>query len=270
MGHANFFLGIEIMHSNEGISISQHKYIIDILQDASMLEAKAAPTPLPISCQILKDEGTLLANPESYRRIIGRLLYLVITRPDLSFAVQQLNQFVNAHTDRHMKLALRVLKYLKGTVQYQLKFTPSTHFNLAAFCDSNWDCCVDTRRSITGYCIYFGNCLISWKSKKQTTVTRSYAEAEYRVIAATVAEVLWISYILKDLQVHPSLPVPIYCDNHAVVHILENPILHKRTKHIRIDCHFIRIHFSEGLIKPIHIRSQHQIADICTKALGAR
>lgn len=117
MGHIDFFLGIEIPHTNEGILISQHKFIMDILHDATLLEAKVAFISLPVGCKIQRDKGKLLSNPESYRRIIGRFLYLIITRPGLSFIVQQLSQFISAPTDTHMKLALRVLKYLKGASQ---------------------------------------------------------------------------------------------------------------------------------------------------------
>ncbi|KAK4395882.1 Retrovirus-related Pol polyprotein from transposon RE2 [Sesamum angolense] len=150
----------------------------------------------------IKDLGSKLASPlsdpEKYRRLIRRLLYLGFTRPDLSFAVQQLSQFLQHPTDQHWPAALHVVRYLKGSLATGLFFPSSNNLQLVAYTDADWGSCVDTRHSITGFCVFLGSSLISWKTKKQNTVSRSSAEAEYRAMAASIFELQWITFSLKN------------------------------------------------------------------------
>lgn len=139
---------------------------------------------------------------------------------------------------------------------------------LCAFSDSDWARCRDTRRSITGFSVYFGSSLISWHSKKQSTVSRSSSEAEYRALASTACELQWLMFLLQDFRVSFIQPATLYCDNHSTIQIASNPVFHERTKHIEIDCHIVRQKVNDGLIKLLLISSSMQLADIFTKALS--
>ncbi|KAL0454835.1 UNVERIFIED_CONTAM: Retrovirus-related Pol polyprotein from transposon RE1 [Sesamum latifolium] len=241
-------------------------YVDDVLLTE---DAKPAATPLPAGVKLDASSGSVLASPDRYRRLIGRLLYLGFSRPDISFPVQQLSQFIQHPREPHWDAAIHLVRYLKGTSSLGLFFGADSPLTLSAFSDSNWASCLDTRRSVTGYCIFLGGSLVSWKTKKQATVSRSSAEAEYRSMASTVCELLWISYILSDFGIPVSSPIPFHCDNKAAIHITENPVFHERTKHLDIDCHIICDRFKYDFILPHHVSTHQQIADLFTKALPA-
>lgn len=156
------------------------------------------------------------------------LLYLNITRPDISFSIQQLSQHVNAPTLAHWNATLHLLRHLKTSITTGLFLHSTSDFQLQAFSDSDWAQCRETEKSITGYCVYMGKNLISWRNKKQRTVPKSSAEAEYS-LSSTVLELQWISYLLKDFGISLNLPIPLFCDNQAVIYITENPVFHERT-----------------------------------------
>ncbi|MCI23556.1 copia protein, partial [Trifolium medium] len=188
-----------------------------------------------------------------YRRLIGKLLYLTTTRPDISFAIQQLSQFLSSPTITHYETACRVVRYLKGSPGRGLFFPRQSSLQLLGFADADWANCVDTRRSTSGYCFFLGSSLISWRAKKQNTVSRSSSEAEYRSLSFASCELQWLIYLLKDLSVTYDRAPVLYCDNQSAVHIASNPVFHERTKHLEIDCHFVRDKVQSGVFKLLPI-----------------
>jgi hypothetical protein len=258
---------IEAAHSARGISLCQKQYCLNLLQEAGVLGCKPVSTPLDSSIKLYHDDGPKYADTAQYRRLIGKLLYLTTTRPDISFATQQLSQFLNSPTMVHFHAAQRVLKYLKGCPGKGLFFPRTTSIQLMGSSDSDWGGCSDTRKSVSGYCFYLGSSLISWRAKKQQTVAKSSTEAEYRALASATCELQWLNYLLKDLNVICSKQPVLYCDNISALHIAANPVFHERTKHLEIDCHIVRQKVQEGLMKLLPLSTLDQTADLFTKAL---
>ncbi|GJR87181.1 ribonuclease H-like domain-containing protein [Tanacetum coccineum] len=187
--------------------LSQRKYVTEILERAGMVSCNSSKTPVDIESK-LGDDGDPVSDPTLYRSLVGSLQYLTFTRPDISYAVQKL--FSSSTTD------------------------------LVAYSDENWANCPTTRRSTSGYCVFFGNNLLSWSSNRQPTLSRSSAEAEYRCVANAVAETCWLRNLLRELHTPLSSTTFVYCDNVSVVYLSSNPVQHQRTKHIEIDIHFVR------------------------------
>ncbi|XP_042016176.1 secreted RxLR effector protein 161-like [Salvia splendens] len=228
---------------------------MDLLKDTGFIGSKPSATPMDPLKKLQLNSGTPMEDASKYRRLIGRLLYLCITRPNITFAVHKLSQYVSNPCAEHWQAAEKVLKYLKGSPAHGLFYSSSSKPTLSIFSDADWAACPDTRKSMTGYCLLLGNSMISWKAKKQSTISRSSAEAEYRAMAQATCEVVWAIAILGDFGVKTEKAVPLYCDNQSAIHICSNPVFHERTKHIEIDCHTVREKYLKGVIKPLHIRN---------------
>jgi len=185
-------------------------------------------------------KGSTLDDPSQYRRLVGHLIYLTITIPELCYAVHILSQFMQAPKKEHMDAAHRVLRYIKGTPSCGIMLGTDCDLQIRAYCNADWGACPLTRRSLTDYLVMLGGSPISWKTKKQTTVSRSSAEAEYRSMAATTSELIWLKALLASLGVFHDSAMHLSCDSQAALHIAGNPVFQERTKHSELGCHFVR------------------------------
>lgn len=267
LGDLKYFLGIEVIRNNSGTLLSQRKYILDIIKDLNLDKSKPVSSPLPKGLGLSTEIGDILEEPEQYRKLVGRLLYLNITRPDLSYATQHLSQFLSCPRKPHLQAAMYVVRYLKATLNLGLFYSAQCDLILKAYSDADWSTCTFSSRSLSAYCIFLGSHLVSWKTKKQKTVSKSSAEAEYRSMSSTASEIVWLEGLLQDLKIHVPLPIYLYCDNTAAQHIAQNPVFHERTKHLKRDCHYVREQVEAGFLKTSHISSHLQLADLLTKPL---
>ena len=270
LGEMKYFLGIEICRSKEGLFMSQRKYTMDMLKEAGVLGGKIAKTPLEEGYKVLLEgeieENQLFEDAKLYRKMVGKLIYLTITRPDLCFAVNQVSQHMQAPKVHHWKMVDRILRYLSGTQGQGVWMGCNGSTEVVGYCDADWAGDRVDRRSTTGYCTFIGGNLVTWKSKKQKVISCSSAEAEYRAMLKLTNELVWIKGILKHLEIEQTTPMTMHCDNQAAIHIASNSVFHERTKHIEVDCHKVRQMIVLGVILPCYTRSEDQLADVFTKA----
>uniref|UniRef100_A0A2N9FF82 Leucine-rich repeat-containing N-terminal plant-type domain-containing protein n=1 Tax=Fagus sylvatica TaxID=28930 RepID=A0A2N9FF82_FAGSY len=267
LGPLSYFLGLEVSSSSDGYYLTQAKYTSDLISRAGITDSKIVDTPIEYNNRLNTHDGEPLPDATLYRQLVGSLVYLTVTRPDISYAVHIVSQFMAAPRSLHYAAVLRILRYLKGTLFHGLHFSSQSSLTLQAYSDADWAGDPTDRRSTTGYCFLLGDSLISWRSKKQSVVARSSTEAEYRALADTTAELLWLRWLLQDLGIDCSTAVPIHCDNRSAIQIAHNDVFHERTKHIEIDCHFVRHHLLQGTLQLRSVSSQDQLADIFTKPM---
>jgi histone deacetylase 1/2 len=205
-----------------------------------------------------------------YRSVVGALQYLTLTRPDISYSVNKVCQFLHAPTTVHWAAVKRILRYIKQCTSLGIKLLKSSSTLISAFSDADWAGSGDDRRSTGGFAIFFGSNLVSWSARKQSTVSRSSTESEYKAIADATAEVMWIQTLLRELSVRTPAAAKLWCDNIGAKYLSQNPVFHARTKHIEVDYHFVRERVARRLLEIDFVSSGDQIADGFTKPLSVR
>jgi hypothetical protein len=265
MGELSFFLGLEVQQKEDGILIHQAKYTRDILAKYNLSDCKPSNTPFAAQTTLVPDLEGPSVNPHTYRSMIGSLMYLTASRPDIMWAVGCCARFQSNPKQSHETAVKRIFRYLKGTPKLGLWYPKSDNFDLIAYSDSDHAGCRIDRKSVSGGCQFLGNRLVSWQSKKQTTVSISTAQAEYTAASSCCCQVLWIQNQLLDYGLN-IMRTPIYIDNDACRDIVKNPIDHSKTKHIEIRIHSIRDAHDKGYIQVLPIDTADQKADIFTKA----
>ncbi|CAL8078783.1 unnamed protein product, partial [Prunus armeniaca] len=239
LGLLHHFLGMVVIQTPTSIFIHQKKYATTLLNRFGLSECKPVSIPLVTSEKLSKDDGSGLASEEQYRRIVGSLLYLTATRPDIMFAASLLARFMHCPTSKHLGTAKHVLRYVKGTLDYGLEYVKGKGAVLIGYCDSDWSGSVDDSKSTSGYAFSFGSGVFAWASVKKN--------------------------YFGELQTKAT---PLHCDNISAIAITRNPVFHQKTKHIDRRYHFIKDALQEGTVDLIYCPTNEKLANIFTKALA--
>lgn len=267
LGTFKYFLGIEVARSTQGVFLYQRKYVLDQLKDSGLMGCKLCATPIETSHKLKEDDGETLLDIGRYQRLVGRLIYLSLTKPNIAYAVEVVSQFMYAPTPAHMDAAYRNLRYLKGCPRKGILYRQHDHHQVTAYTDANWARSLTDRRSTLGYCSFVWGNLVTWRSKKQTVVARSSAKAEFRSIANGIYELLWLKMLLFEIRFSINEPMSLFCDNKAAISVAHDTVQHDRTKHVKIDQHFIKDHIKSESIYIPFIQTKFQLVDVFTKGL---
>ena len=241
LGLLRYFLGIEVLRSKKGIFINQRKYVLDLLAETGMLDCKPVETPMMQNHSLQQIEGSKLTNQTRYQRLVGKLIYLSHTRPDIAYAAGIVSQFMHKPQTDHWEAVLRIVRYLKGTPGYGILFEKHGHMEILGFTDADWAENPNGRKSTAGYLTFVGGNLVTWRSKKQKVVALSSADEEFRGIKSGLTEILWLRKLMTELGLMSQHSCKLFCDNKAAISISEkNPVQHDQTKHVEVDRHFIK------------------------------
>lgn len=268
LGMMRFFLGIEVLQKSDGIFICQKKYATEVLRRFGMLESNSVSSPIVPGFKISRDDYGVTIDDTYFKQLVGSLMYLNATRPDIVFSVSLISRHIAKPTELHLQAAKRILRYLKGTVNYGILYKKGgRNEELLAFTDSDYAGDVEDRKSTSGYMFLLSSGAVSWLSKKQPIVTLSTTEAEFVPAAVCACQAIWMRRVLKRLSHAQEGCTTIMCDNSSAIKLSRNPVLHGRSKHIDVRFHFLRDLTTNGEIELIHCGTQEQVADLMTKPL---
>eukprot|EP00253_Pinus_taeda_P010317 PITA_10317 len=268
LGSLHYCLGLEVFRDTGQTFLTEGKYARNLLEKFGMDRCRSAATPLQQNLKLSSDDGTKEVDATMYRQLVGSLIYLTTTRPDLTYSVSVLSQFMSKPLESHWTEARSVLRYLCGIVHFGILYTDVSDITLAGFSDSDWAGNLDDRRSITGYAFNIGSGVIAWSSKKQSTVALSSCEVEYQALCATTCEAIWLRRLLKDVRKEQKQPTSIKSDNQSTIKLAYNPVFHKNTKHIDTQFHFVRKKIQSNEIVVVYCKTCDNVADIFTKPLA--
>jgi hypothetical protein len=269
MGELKYFLGFQVKQLQVGTFISQTKYIQDILTKFGMKDAKPIKAPMGTNGHLDLDTGGKSVDQKVYRSMIGSLLYLCASRPDIMLSIYMCARFQVDPKEVHLRAVKRILRYLVHTPKFGLWYPKGSTFDLIGYSDADWAGCKIDRKSTSGTCQFLGRSLVSWDSKKQNSVALSTAEAEYIAASHCCEQLLWMRQTLRDYGYKFS-KVPLLCDNESAIRMADNPVEHSRTKHIAIRYHFLRDHQQRGDTEIAYVSTKEQLADIFTKPLDEK
>ncbi|CAL2254853.1 unnamed protein product [Prunus armeniaca] len=267
LGVLHHFLGMGVIQSKQSIFLHQKKYGQKLVEKFGLKDCKIVATPLAMNEKLSKNDGSEAADEGEYRQIVGSLLYLTATRPDIMFAASLLARFMHNPTKKHMGTVKRVLRYIQGTIDFGIVFEKGKEITLIGYCDSDWAGSEDDMRSTSGYAFTMGSGVFSWASIKQNTVALSTAEAEYISAAEATSQAKWLRFVLEDFGEEQIEGTQIMCDNTSAIAMAKNPVFHQKSRHINRKFHFIREAIQAKEIELVYCRTEEQIADILTKAL---
>ncbi|GJU95041.1 retrovirus-related pol polyprotein from transposon TNT 1-94 [Tanacetum coccineum] len=265
MGELKFFLGLQVHQSPRGIFISQSQYAIELLKKHGLDECVSMSTPMATERLDADLQGTP-TDQTTYRRMIGGLMYLTASRPDIAFATFVCARYQARPTVKHLKEVKRIFRYLRQSYNMGLWYPKDSGFELIAYSDADHAGCKDDCKSTSGGLQFLGGKLVSWSSKKQDCTAMSTAEAEYVSLSACCAQVIWMRTQLLDYG-YKYNRIPMYCDSKSAIAISCNPVQHSKTKHIDIRYHFIKEHVEKGTVEIYFVGTEYQLADLFTKAL---
>jgi hypothetical protein len=217
--------------------------------------------------KLFKDPEGKRVDSTNYKQIVGSLMYLTATRPDIMYAVSLISRYMENPKEIHLLAAKRIFRYLQGTADFGLLYKKGEHSDLMGFTDSDYAGDQDDRKSTSGYVFMLGTGVVSWSSKKQPIVTLSTTESEFVAAASCACQAIWLRRILEEIQFKQQGETSIYCDNSSTIKLSRNPVLHGRSKHIDVKYHFLRDLAKDEVINLIFCRSEDQVADIFTKPL---
>ena len=226
LGMLRYFLGVEVMRRKHGILLSQRKYVLDLLSEIGKLEAKPCSSPMVLGIHLTR-KGELFEDPERYTRLVGKLNYLRVTRPNIAHSVSIVSQYMSSPTIDNWAAVEHILCYLKGAPGRGILDSNHGHNKVECFTDADWAGSKEDRRSTSGYCVFVGGNLVSWKSKKQGVVSRSSAKSEYRAMAQSMSEIMWLHQLLMEVGIMTVVPAKLWCDNQTALHIVSNPVFHE-------------------------------------------
>ena len=268
LGELHYCLGPEIWREDGKTMVIQRNYTREILKRFNMHECKEASTPLEQNVKLSSVDETKEVNGTLYRQLVGSLNYLTTTRPDISYSVNILSQFMAKPLKSHWIAAKKVIHYLKGTVNFGLMYADNCDVELTGYSNLDQVGDIDDRKSTSRYVFNIGSGVMSWSSKKQPTVSVSSIEVEYKALCNATCEVVWLRRILEDIGNKQIKPTILKCDNQSFIKLAHNPIYHARTKHIEIQHHFVREKIQSKEIDLVYCNTTDNVTDIFTKPLG--